>query len=246
MKVRRALLSVHDKTGVVDFARGLAGLGVEIVSTGGTARLLRESGVPVRDVSEVTGFPEMLDGRVKTLHPQHPRRHPGPARRAGPPGGAGQPRHPAHRPRGGGALSLRGHGGPRPTSTLAEAIEQIDVGGPTMIRAAAKNHASVAVVTDPGQYAAVLEELRATRRAGRGDRASGWPARRSAGPRSTTPPSPPTWPGWAEPTRRPPRRSRPRSRWRPSANRPCATARTRTRRPPSTGSRGRRRSGWRA
>ena len=70
MKVRRALVSVHDKTGVVDFARALAGLGVEIVSTGGTARLLRESGVPVRDVSEVTGFPEMLDGRVKTLHPR--------------------------------------------------------------------------------------------------------------------------------------------------------------------------------
>ncbi|HBH02265.1 MAG TPA: bifunctional phosphoribosylaminoimidazolecarboxamide formyltransferase/inosine monophosphate cyclohydrolase, partial [Candidatus Rokubacteria bacterium] len=69
MKVRRALLSVHDKTGVVDLARGLAALGVEILSTGGTARLLRESGVPVRDVAEVTGFPEMLDGRVKTLHP---------------------------------------------------------------------------------------------------------------------------------------------------------------------------------
>src|SRR5262245_32093032 len=67
--VRRALVSVHDKTGVVDFARGLVGLGVEIVSTGGTARLLREAGVPVVDVAEVTGFPEMLDGRVKTLHP---------------------------------------------------------------------------------------------------------------------------------------------------------------------------------
>ena len=70
MRVRRALVSVHDKTGVVDFARALAGLGVEILSTGGTARLLRESGVPVREVSDVTGFPEMLDGRVKTLHPK--------------------------------------------------------------------------------------------------------------------------------------------------------------------------------
>jgi len=70
MRVRRALVSVHDKTGVVDFARALAGLGVEILSTGGTARLLRVSGVPVREVSDVTGFPEMLDGRVKTLHPK--------------------------------------------------------------------------------------------------------------------------------------------------------------------------------
>ena len=68
-RVRRALLSVHDKTGVVEFARGLAGLGAEILSTGGTAKLLRDSGVPVVDVAEVTGFPEMLDGRVKTLHP---------------------------------------------------------------------------------------------------------------------------------------------------------------------------------
>ncbi len=161
MKVRRALLSVHDKTGVVDFARGLAGLGVEIVSTGGTARLLRESGVPVRDVSEVTGFPEMLDGRVKTLHP---RIHGGILARRD---------VPAH------LEALASHGIPpidlvvvalypfeatvaRPDVALAEAIEQIDVGGPTMIRAAAKNHASVAVVTDPGQYAAVLEELRAT------------------------------------------------------------------------------------
>ena len=70
MKIRRALVSVHDKTGVVELAKGLAGIGVEILSTGGTARLLRESGVPVRDVAEVTGFPEMMDGRVKTLHPK--------------------------------------------------------------------------------------------------------------------------------------------------------------------------------
>ncbi len=161
MKVRRALLSVHDKTGVVDFARGLAGLGVEIVSTGGTARLLRESGVPVRDVAEVTGFPEMLDGRVKTLHP---RIHGGILARRDVPGHL---------------EALASHGIPpidlvvvalypfeatvaRPDVALAEAIEQIDVGGPTMIRAAAKNHASVAVVTDPSQYAAVLEELRAS------------------------------------------------------------------------------------
>ncbi|HEU4366965.1 MAG TPA: bifunctional phosphoribosylaminoimidazolecarboxamide formyltransferase/IMP cyclohydrolase [Methylomirabilota bacterium] len=158
MRVRRALVSVHDKTGVVDFARQLAGLGVEILSTGGTAGLLRQSGVPVRDVAEVTGFPEMLDGRVKTLHPAiH--------------GGILARRDvPAH------LEALRQHGIPlidlvavalypfeatvaRPGVTLAQAIEQIDVGGPTLIRAAAKNHASVAVLTDPGQYRAVLDEL---------------------------------------------------------------------------------------
>jgi len=160
MKVRRALVSVHDKTGILDLARGLAGLGVEILSTGGTARLLRESGVSVRDVADVTGFPEMLDGRVKTLHPKI---HGGIlARRDAP----------AH------LEALDKHGIPpidlvvvalypfeatvaRPGVTLPEAIEQIDVGGPAMIRAAAKNHASVAVVTDPSQYGAVLDELRA-------------------------------------------------------------------------------------
>src|SRR5439155_6090488 len=133
----------------------------EILSTGGTARLLREAGIPVRDVSEVTEFPEMLDGRVKTLHP---RIH-----------GAILARRdvPEH------LATLERHGIPpidlvvvslypfeatvaRPGVTLAEAIEQIDVGGPTMIRAAAKNHASVAVVTDPSQYAGVLDELKAT------------------------------------------------------------------------------------
>jgi phosphoribosylaminoimidazolecarboxamide formyltransferase/IMP cyclohydrolase len=161
MRVRRALVSVHDKTGVVDFARALARLDVEILSTGGTARLLRESGVPVRDVADVTGFPEMLDGRVKTLHPTiH--------------GGILARRDvPAHQE------ALERHGIPpidlvvvalypfeatvaRPGVTLAEAIEQIDVGGPTMIRAAAKNHAAVGVVTDASQYQPVLDELNAT------------------------------------------------------------------------------------
>jgi phosphoribosylaminoimidazolecarboxamide formyltransferase/IMP cyclohydrolase len=158
MKIRRALLSVHDKTGVVDFARGLARLGVEILSTGGTAKLLRESGLAVRDVAEVTGFPEMLDGRVKTLHPKiH--------------GGILARRDiPAH------LEALASHDiAPidlvvvalypfeatvaRSGVTLAEAIEQIDVGGPAMIRAAAKNHGSVAVVTDPSQYRGLLDEL---------------------------------------------------------------------------------------
>jgi len=161
MKVRRALVSVHDKTGVVDFARALTKLGVEILSTGGTARLLRDSGVPVRDVADVTGFPEMLDGRVKTLHPKI---HGGIlARRDAP----------AH------LEALERHGIPpidlvvvalypfeatvaKPGVTLPEAIEQIDVGGPTMIRAAAKNHGSVGVVTDASQYGAVLDELTAS------------------------------------------------------------------------------------
>jgi phosphoribosylaminoimidazolecarboxamide formyltransferase / IMP cyclohydrolase len=159
-RVKRALISVHDKTGVVDFARGLADLGVEILSTGGTARLLRESGVPVVDVAQVTGFPEMLDGRVKTLHPTI---HGGILARRD------RPEHLA---------ALETHGiGPidlvavtlypfeatvaRPGVTLEDAIENIDIGGPSMIRGAAKNHASVTVVTDTGQYVPVLEELRA-------------------------------------------------------------------------------------
>src|SRR5215472_17405948 len=159
-RVKRALLSVHDKAGVVDFARGLAGLGVQILSTGGTAKLLRDSGVPVLDVSEVTGFPEMLDGRVKTLHPKvH--------------GGILARRDvPAH------MRALESHGiGPIDLVVVAlypfeqtvaklgvgfdEVIENIDIGGPSMIRGAAKNHGAVGVVTDPSQYAAVLEELRA-------------------------------------------------------------------------------------
>ena len=160
MKVRRALVSVHDKTGVVEFARSLAALGIEILSTGGTATLLRKSGVPVRDVSDVTGFPEMLDGRVKTLHPKI---HGGIL---------------ARRDAAADVDALEKHGilpidlvvvalypfeatVARSSVTLAEALEQIDVGGPAMVRAAAKNHASVGVVTDPSQYPRVLDELRA-------------------------------------------------------------------------------------
>ena len=160
MKVRRALVSVHDKTGVVEFAGSLAALGVEILSTGGTATLLRKSGVPVRDVSDVTGFPEMLDGRVKTLHPKI---HGGIL---------------ARRDAAADVDALEKHGilpidlvvvalypfeatVARSSVTLAEALERIDVGGPAMVRAAAKNHASVGVVTDPSQYPRVLDELRA-------------------------------------------------------------------------------------
>ncbi|HEV8144378.1 MAG TPA: bifunctional phosphoribosylaminoimidazolecarboxamide formyltransferase/IMP cyclohydrolase [Methylomirabilota bacterium] len=158
MKVRRAIVSVHDKTGVVDLGRRLAALGVEILSTGGTASLLRREGVAVREVADVTGFPEMMDGRVKTLHPKiH--------------GGILARRDvPAH------LAALEQHDIPpidlvvvalypfeatiaKPGVTPAEAIEQIDIGGPTMIRAAAKNHDAVAVITDPSQYAEVLGEL---------------------------------------------------------------------------------------
>src|SRR5262245_57854131 len=161
MKVTRALVSVHDKTGLVELGQALAGLGIEIVSTGGTARLLRDAGVPVREVSDVTGFPEMMDGRVKTLHPKI---HGGILARRD------VPEHVA---------ALEQHGIPpidlvisslypfeatvaRPGVTAAEAIEQIDVGGPAMIRAAAKNHGSVAIVTDASQYGPVVDELRAT------------------------------------------------------------------------------------
>jgi phosphoribosylaminoimidazolecarboxamide formyltransferase/IMP cyclohydrolase len=150
---------VHDKTGVVEFARGLAALGAEILSTGGTAKLLRDSGVPVVDVAEVTGFPEMLDGRVKTLHPGV---HGGIlARRELPEHLAALDRH-GIRPIDLVAVTLYPFEQTvaRPGVSLEEAIENIDIGGPSMIRGAAKNHAHVAVITDPGQYALVLEELR--------------------------------------------------------------------------------------
>ena len=162
MAIERALISVYDKTGVVDFARELASLGVEIVSTGGTAKLLRDNGVPVRDVAELTGWPEMLGGRVKTLHPK------------------------VH----GGILFRRGkaedrkqvteHGiGPidlvvvnlypfsataaKPGVTADELIENIDIGGPAMVRSAAKNFQSVGVVTDAAEYPAIVRELREKR-----------------------------------------------------------------------------------
>ena len=159
MKIQRALLSVTDKAGVVDFARALAEMGVELLSTGGTAKAIREANIPVKDISEFTGFPEMLDGRVKTLHPK------------------------VH----GGLLYLRGnaeheatmtkHGlvpidlicvnlyrfeatVSKPGVTFEEAIENIDIGGPSMLRSAAKNHRSVTVVSDPSDYNLVLEEMK--------------------------------------------------------------------------------------
>ncbi len=155
---RRALLSVSDKTGLADLGRGLVARGFELVSTGGTARALREAGLPVIDVAAVTGFPEMLDGRVKTLHP---RVHAGllaDRRRAD------------HRE----ALLAAGiapfdlvvvnlypfaEAARKPGLTFDELVEEIDIGGPSMVRAAAKNHASVAIVTSPARYDAVLTAL---------------------------------------------------------------------------------------
>jgi len=159
VRVRRALISVSDKTGVVDFARGLKELGVEILSTGGTATAIRDSGIEVTDVAEFTGSPEILDGRVKTLHP---RLHAALLARR---------EDPAH------IATLEAEGIEpidlvcvnlypfertvgEPGVSEEEAVENIDIGGPTMIRAAAKNHRSVAVIVKPESYDAVLEELR--------------------------------------------------------------------------------------
>jgi len=155
---RRALLSVSDKTGLVDLGRGLVGHGFELVSTGGTARALREAGLPVTDVSAVTGFPEMLDGRVKTLHP---RVHAGIL---------ADRRLPAHREALADAwiapfdlvvvnLYPFAAAAARPGIEYDALVEEIDIGGPSMVRAAAKNHASVAIVTSPSRYGAVLEAL---------------------------------------------------------------------------------------
>jgi phosphoribosylaminoimidazolecarboxamide formyltransferase / IMP cyclohydrolase len=158
-KVRRAIVSVSDKSGVVSFAKELSQLGVEILSTGGTAKTLRDQGIPVKDISEYTGFPEMLDGRVKTLHPKvH--------------GGLlGQRSKTEH------VQKMKEHGilpidlvavnlypfeatVAKKDCTLEEAIENIDIGGPTMIRSAAKNYPDVTVVVDPNDYDLVLAELK--------------------------------------------------------------------------------------
>jgi phosphoribosylaminoimidazolecarboxamide formyltransferase / IMP cyclohydrolase len=156
---RRALLSVSNKTGLADLGAELVGLGWELVSTGGTARALREAGLPVTDVSAVTGFPEMLDGRVKTLHP---RVHAGIL---------ADRRLPDHREQLVAAaiapfdlvvvnLYPFGAAAERPGLSLDGLVEEIDIGGPSMVRAAAKNHASVAIVTSPERYASVLHAIR--------------------------------------------------------------------------------------
>ena len=158
--IRRALLSVTDKTGLVEFAQALAGLGVELISTGGTAKALRAAGLSVKDISELTGFPEMLDGRVKTLHP---RVH----------GGLlyirGNAEHEA---------AVKAHGiepidmvvvnlyafektAAQPGVAFGHLIENIDIGGPSMVRSAAKNFEDVAIVTRVSDYPALTEELKA-------------------------------------------------------------------------------------
>ncbi len=159
-KIERALLSVTDKTGIVEFADKLHALGVELISTGGTAKLLRESNIPVREVADVTGFPEMLDGRVKTIHPRIA-------------GGILAIRSNAEHMR-----ALEEHDIPpiqmvvvnlyqfekfanKPGVTREELIENIDIGGPTMIRAAAKNFQDVAVIVSPEQYPGILSEMAA-------------------------------------------------------------------------------------
>jgi len=160
IRIQRALISVSDKTGVVEFAKALAAHGVELLSTGGTAKLLASSGLPVIEVGDYTGFPEMMDGRVKTLHPKV---HGGILARRD---------HPEH------MAAMRQHGIPpidmvvvnlypfaqtvaKPGCSMEDAIENIDIGGPAMVRAAAKNHAFVAIVTDPADYATLAQKLAA-------------------------------------------------------------------------------------
>ena len=159
--ITQALISVSDKTGVLDFARALSAMGVAILSTGGTAKLLADNGVPVTEVADYTGFPEMLDGRVKTLHPKV---HGGILARRD---------FPEH------VAKLREHAIPtidmvvvnlypfqqavaKDSCTLEDAIENIDIGGPTMLRSAAKNHKDVVVVCDPADYGMILAEMRGT------------------------------------------------------------------------------------
>ena len=159
-KIERAFISLTDKSGIEGFARELEQLGIEILSTGGTAKKMRDNGIKVKDVSEFTGFPEMLDGRVKTLHPKvH--------------GGIlAQKNNPDH------LRQMQEHGlqaidivavnlyafdkaTADPNCTLANAIENIDIGGPTMLRAAAKNFQDVTVIVDPADYPVVIEEIKA-------------------------------------------------------------------------------------
>src|SRR4051812_20584912 len=157
--IKQALISVSDKTGVLDFAKALAAQGVNILSTGGTAKLLADNGVKVTEVADYTGFPEMLDGRVKTLHPKV---HGGILARRD---------FPEH------VAALDKHGIPtidmvvvnlypfqqtvaKEQCSLEDAIENIDIGGPTMLRSSAKNHKDVIVICDPVDYAGVLDDLK--------------------------------------------------------------------------------------
>src|SRR5205807_153059 len=160
-KVSRALLSVSDKSGIVEFARALAALDVQIVSTGGTAKLLEKEGIAVTEVSAYTGFPEMLDGRVKTLHPKI---HAGLLARRDDPGHLAALRSAGIQPIDLLVVNLYPFQATvaDPDCSFEDAIENIDIGGPALLRAAAKNHAGVGVVVDPADYARVLEEMRAS------------------------------------------------------------------------------------
>ena len=170
-QIRRALLSVTDKTGLVEFARSLNGFGVDLVSTGGTAKALREAGLPVRDISDLTGFPEMLDGRVKTLHPKV---HGGILHRRADPGHvAAVTEHEIE------AIDMVvvnlyafEKTATKPGAAFSDIIENIDIGGPSMVRSAAKNFEDVAVVTAVADYAALTSEL--TEHKGSLTRATRW------------------------------------------------------------------------
>ncbi|MBK7973073.1 MAG: bifunctional phosphoribosylaminoimidazolecarboxamide formyltransferase/IMP cyclohydrolase [Deltaproteobacteria bacterium] len=159
LKVTRALVSVSNKEGVVELGRGLAALGIEILSTGGTAKTLAEAGVPVTKVSAATGFPEILGGRVKTLHPKI---HGGILGRPGLESDRAEMEREGITPIGIVAVNLYPFEATiaKAGVTRDEAVEQIDIGGPAMVRASAKNHAWVGIVVDPSDYAVVLDELR--------------------------------------------------------------------------------------
>jgi len=158
-KIQRAIISLSDKSGIQEFAKELQAFNVEILSTGGTAKVLRESGLKITDISEYTGFPEMLDGRVKTLHPKV---------HGGLLGIRGNPEH---------VKKMNEHGiqpidmvvinlypfeatVAKPNCTLEEAIENIDIGGPSMLRAGAKNYPYVTVIVDPANYRPILAEMK--------------------------------------------------------------------------------------
>src|SRR5712664_1276372 len=162
MAVQRALISVFDKTGIVDFAKKLAALGIEILSTGGSAKTLREAGLPVRDVSEFTGWPEMLGGRVKTLHPKV---HGGLLFRRNLAKDLKEAAEHGIAPIDLVVVNLYPFESPnaKKDPTAEELIENIDIGGPTMLRSAAKNFESVTVITDPADYARVAQELESSR-----------------------------------------------------------------------------------
>ncbi len=156
--IKRAIISVSNKKGIVEFAQALTSMGIEILSTGGTAKTLRDAGIPVKEVSEYTGFPEMLDGRVKTLHPKI---HGGLLSRRNNPEDMEE---------------IKRHGidtidmvvvnlypfeetVANPGCTFSDAIENIDIGGPTMLRSASKNFQNVAVIVDPSDYERIIEEI---------------------------------------------------------------------------------------